>query len=177
MQINNDAFNLILDQVFQEISGKEGKGYQRHGMGKPLGEQPWVKITENVGDGFLLGQALKKIFELKSKDPETDISKFPAWKKEILGAIVYLVFAVLWKEHKLAPKIKLPDFKEILDNVDKVSVGSLKAEFLKREASKFIVQDKDGRPKYVYPETSITCPKEQKLWDNTLSDTEYGDAD
>lgn len=106
--MNNENFKDVLVEVYEEIAGPEGKGFQRHGKGISLENQPWVKITENVGDGFLLGQALKKIFELKGKDPEITPESYKAWRKEILGAIVYLTFAILWKDKKLDKKSNSP---------------------------------------------------------------------
>jgi len=128
MSLNTNKFKEILDQVYAEVALPEGKGYQRHGQGTPLENQPWVKITENVGDGFLLGQALKKIFELKTKDPETLVlnpdmpslrkETLKAWRKEILGAISYLVFALMWKEEKVFSSLQESMEKEIIPVFD-----------------------------------------------------------
>jgi len=82
-----DILNDVTGQVFS------GKGTERHGHGDTFAEQPWVAISRNVGDGFVLGQALKKVMELRSFD------NVPQYKREAIGAIVYLVMAIMWKEH------------------------------------------------------------------------------
>lgn len=75
------VFNAALQQVVS------GKGMERHG-GEDLLNQPWRWISDAAGEGFLLGQAMKKTQEA---------AKMPAdrFEREILGAIAYLGFAVL----------------------------------------------------------------------------------
>lgn len=87
----------VLDQVF------EGKGKERHGFDSALKDQPWKLITDNVGTGFVLGQAMKKLMELKSFTPKSNSNEdrqkaLAAWKREALGAIVYTVFAIMYRE-------------------------------------------------------------------------------
>lgn len=73
----------------------QGKGIERHGNGLPFVEQPIISITKMVGEGYPLGQAMKKLSEaptlyrLKGKE---------AAKNEILGAIVYAAAAVIYYE-------------------------------------------------------------------------------
>lgn len=85
------TLNLAIDQV------AAGKGEERHGHGVPLESQPWVSIMDTVGAGFPLGQAVKKIMELRTFDPGT---QYAAWEREVIGAIVYLCFAVMWHKDK-----------------------------------------------------------------------------
>lgn len=81
----------ILSEVVDQIT--HGKGQERHGSGIPFQDQPWKHILDNVGDGFSTGQALKKIFELKS------LTSLPAYKREVLGAIAYLCMSLMYKEY------------------------------------------------------------------------------
>lgn len=87
------------DQVFN------GKGKERHGHNAPFENQPWRHIVDNVGIGFLLGQALKKLMELRTFIPRenTPAAKEQAhssWRREALGAIVYLVMAIMYKDNE-----------------------------------------------------------------------------
>lgn len=66
----------------------KGKGEDRHGLGKPLNNQPWRFISESLGNGFLLGQAVKKIIESDNMDKDAAI-------KELFGAISYITFAIM----------------------------------------------------------------------------------
>lgn len=99
-QLSQQHFEAVLEKVRNQVFS--GKGEQRHGHGTLLEDQPWVKITEHVGRGFLLGQALKKVYELRSfetNDPKfTDEQRHEAWVREAIGAIVYLTFAIMNKE-------------------------------------------------------------------------------
>lgn len=83
----------ILLQALEQASG--GKGAERHGQDKPFEEQPMMKIQEMVGQGFALGQAIKKIQESsRFKEPERR-------KAELLGAINYIAGAILFEEKSL----------------------------------------------------------------------------
>jgi hypothetical protein len=81
----------ILSEVLEQIT--QGKGQERHGGGVPFQDQPWKHILDNVGDGFSTGQALKKIFELKS------LTNLASYKREVLGAIAYLCMSLMYKEY------------------------------------------------------------------------------
>ena len=87
-----DVFNDVLAQVTQ------GKGRERHGAdakGKelPFTEQPLMVLTRMVGEGYPLGQAMKKLsetqrlWELRGKE---------AAYSELLGAIAYAASAALY---------------------------------------------------------------------------------
>lgn len=89
-----------LESVFSDVLAQvtDGKGVERHGKtedGKDLtfSEQPLMVITRYVGNGYPLGQAMKKLSEvpgiLKSKGRD-------AAYKEILGAIAYAAAAALY---------------------------------------------------------------------------------
>jgi len=69
-----------------------GKGKERHGHNTSLQYQPIWQIAQNVGTGFPIGQAIKKLMELK-------IHEGKAWRKEAVGAIVYTMFAIMWHDY------------------------------------------------------------------------------
>lgn len=71
-----------------------GKGKDRHANGKPFVDQPILSITRMVGDGYPLGQAMKKAQETQ---------RLPANKAkivELLGAINYLAAAIIYYEEQ-----------------------------------------------------------------------------
>ena len=86
------VFADVLDQV------TKGKGSERHGAteggkGLTFSEQPIMTITRYVGNGYPLGQAMKKLSEVPAlmKHKGRD-----AAYKEILGAIAYAAAAALY---------------------------------------------------------------------------------
>ncbi len=106
--LNAEHFNSILQQASNQVFS--GKGQERHGHGLRLECQPWKTITDNVGTGFVLGQAMKKLMELKTFTPkdnsQEEIDKaYAAWKREALGAIVYTVMAIMYRDNELYGKI------------------------------------------------------------------------
>ena len=85
----------VFDAVIAQVT--TGKG-QRHGGGEqPFYEQPWFTTTQQVGIGFPLGQAMKKLGESSSK-PDAE-----SFETELLGAIAYAAMAYLANK-KLAGK-------------------------------------------------------------------------
>lgn len=91
--LDEDHFKKVLEEAFEQMS--QGKGRERHGHGLKFDEQPWKTITDNVGLGFVLGQAIKKIMELKSFEVTS-----AAWKREALGAMVYLTMAIMYVDYR-----------------------------------------------------------------------------
>ena len=86
----------VFDAAIAQVT--TGKG-QRHGGGEqPFFEQPWFTTTQQVGIGFPLGQAMKKLGESSSK-PDAE-----SFETELLGAIAYAAMAYLANK-KLAGKI------------------------------------------------------------------------
>ena len=86
------VFSDVLDQV------TKGKGSERHGeteggRGLTFSEQPIMTITRYVGNGYPLGQAMKKLSEVPAlmKHKGRD-----AAYREILGAIAYAAAAALY---------------------------------------------------------------------------------
>ena len=90
--MNEEHFNEVLKDVFDQVFAKDGKGYKRHGLGTPLDWQPAFLIARTVGPQFLAGQAVKKLMELKVFDNHA------AWRKEAIGAACYIVFAIMWQD-------------------------------------------------------------------------------
>lgn len=90
--INEEHFNEVLKEVFDQVFAKEGKGYKRHGLGTPLKWQPAFLIARSIGSQFLTGQSVKKLMELKV------FEDYGAWKREAVGAVVYIVFAIMWQD-------------------------------------------------------------------------------
>lgn len=90
----------VFDDVLKQVT--DGKGRERHGKtedGRDLTflDQPLMVITRYVGNGYPLGQAMKKLSEVpailsqKGKD---------AAYQEILGAIAYAASAALYLQEK-----------------------------------------------------------------------------
>ena len=67
---------------------QHGKGKDRHANGKPFDRQPILEIGRMVGQGYPLGQAMKKAQESMRLPPDRA-------KAELLGAINYLAAAYL----------------------------------------------------------------------------------
>lgn len=89
-----------LEFVFTDVLAQvtDGKGAERHGetdggRGLTFSEQPIMTITRYVGNGYPLGQAMKKLSEVPAlmKHKGRD-----AAYKEILGAIAYAAAAALY---------------------------------------------------------------------------------
>lgn len=79
------ALTAALDQAAR------GKGKDRHASdAQPFHEQPLLTITQLVGIGFPLGQAMKKVQEAGRM---ADRGQHIPAQNELLGAIVYLAAA------------------------------------------------------------------------------------
>jgi len=88
----NDNINHPLYDVFVSALSRavHGKGMQRHGnAGTPFTNQPICTITRQVGLGFPLGQAAKKIYE------SGRLVEIEAATCELLDAINYLAAAII----------------------------------------------------------------------------------
>lgn len=80
-----DVFDKCLEQVIS------GKGNDRHGNGKYFLDQPWRHIADVHGDGFLTGQAQKKLMEAQGFEDKD------RWEREMFGVIVYSAMAILYR--------------------------------------------------------------------------------
>lgn len=88
---NYDRLMSILMDAFEQASA--GKGAERHGFGLNFEDQDMIEVTNRVGLGFPLGQAIKKLSEGKRLDRAKA-------KREFLGAIVYIAGAILWMDQQ-----------------------------------------------------------------------------
>lgn len=79
----------VLARAFDQASN--GKGQERHANALPFHKQPMQVIAGQVGTGFLLGQAIKKIQESQKLPPGRDTA-------ELLGAINYIAGCVIFLE-------------------------------------------------------------------------------
>ena len=68
-----------------------GKGQERHGQDLPFTKQPMQLIQDLCGEGFALGQAMKKMQESQRLPHDAAI-------RELLGAINYIAGAIIHKE-------------------------------------------------------------------------------
>jgi hypothetical protein len=90
--------DVLILALFQ---AKEGKGAERHSIGEPFDQQPICTITRQLGLGFPLGQAMKKITESQK------LKAYPARAMaELLGAINYIAAAVVVINERAAVKAK-----------------------------------------------------------------------
>ena len=82
----------VLDMALKQAT--KGKGKERHARGRPFNKQTIIAVTELLGtsDG-LRYQAIKKIHESQQLDPDAEI-------QELLGAIIYIAAAVVWRINK-----------------------------------------------------------------------------
>lgn len=85
---NEELLRKVLEDAFQQVIS--GKGAERHG-GEDLLDQPWRWIADAFGEGFLVGQAVKKAHEASQATTWAQ----DRWEREMLGAIAYLSLAVL----------------------------------------------------------------------------------
>jgi hypothetical protein len=97
----NEDFKAALDDVYNFTI--HGKGNERHGNDKEIWDQDWKHIVDSVGVGFLSGQAMKKIMELRN------IHSSCGKMNEIKGAISYLTFLYMYMK---AEEQKLKQQKE-----------------------------------------------------------------
>ena len=100
--LDKDHFVKVLADASKQVF--EGKGEERHGHGLNLENQPWKLITDNVGTGFVIGQAMKKLMELKtfsssSTDEALTPQAYASWRREALGVIVYTVMAIMYRDN------------------------------------------------------------------------------
>ena len=95
------VLRCILDEAYEQAA--EGKGKERHAGDKPFLRQPIMEIGRMVGEGYNMGQAMKKLQEaetllrLEGKGVEAAV-------RELLGAIVYTASAVILLREKYGDK-------------------------------------------------------------------------
>lgn len=79
----------VLCRAYEQASG--GKGHERHATDKAFEDQPMQLIQQLVGEGFALGQAIKKIQESTRMEKDAAV-------RELLGAINYIAGAIIFLE-------------------------------------------------------------------------------
>lgn len=89
---NYSTLRNVLDRAFEQASS--GKGQERHGQNLPFDKQPMQQIQDLVGEGFALGQAIKKMQESQRLSHDAAI-------RELLGAINYIAGVIIHKEREL----------------------------------------------------------------------------
>jgi hypothetical protein len=92
-----ELLERVLVQAYAQAS--HGKGKERHADGRPFHEQPMQTIAQQVGVGFITGQAMKKLGESTKMDRDAAI-------RELLGAIVYSAGAVIFLERNVGTILK-----------------------------------------------------------------------
>ena len=91
---NYSTLRNVLDRAFEQASS--GKGQERHGQNLPFDKQPMQQIQDLVGEGFALGQAIKKMQESQRLSHDAAI-------RELLGAINYIAGVIIHKEQEASP--------------------------------------------------------------------------
>jgi hypothetical protein len=86
----------VLARAYRQASA--GKGVERHAAGEPFHEQPMQIISDLVGVGFCIGQAIKKAHESQRLPHDRAVA-------ELLGAINYLAGAVIYMEQRRQPTL------------------------------------------------------------------------
>ena len=88
---------IVLQRVLQDayLQASEGKGKERHANGRPFDQQPIFNISRMVGDGFAIGQAIKKLDESRGMPNPGDAYR------ELLGAIVYSAAAAALQHERV----------------------------------------------------------------------------
>lgn len=87
-----NPFKALREVFIQAELHARSKGVERHALSpdQPFTDQPICTITRQLGLGFPLGQAVKKIMESQQ------LAKYPARAKaELLGAINFIAAAVI----------------------------------------------------------------------------------
>lgn len=86
---NYASLSSVLRRAYDQASS--GKGQERHGQDLPFTKQPMQLIQDLCGEGFALGQAMKKMQESQRLPHDAAI-------RELLGAINYIAGAIIHKE-------------------------------------------------------------------------------
>ena len=86
---NYTSLSNVLRRAYDQASS--GKGQERHGQDLPFTKQPMQLIQDLCGEGFALGQAMKKMQESQRLPHDAAI-------RELLGAINYIAGAIIHKE-------------------------------------------------------------------------------
>lgn len=91
--LDEELYRSYLDTAYHQLT--KGKGDQRHGNGSGMHVYKVMKTLGQLGLGFPLGQAVKKVLEADKRDA-------PVAVHELLGAVNYVAFAYLHEFHEKA---------------------------------------------------------------------------
>lgn len=86
---NYASLSNVLRRAYDQAAS--GKGHERHAQELPFNKQPMQQIQDLVGEGFALGQAIKKMQESQRLQHDAAI-------RELLGAINYIAGVIIHKE-------------------------------------------------------------------------------
>ena len=86
---NYASLSNVLRRAYDQAAS--GKGHERHAQELPFNKQPMQQIQDLVGEGFALGQAIKKMQESQRLPQDAAI-------RELLGAINYIAGVIIHKE-------------------------------------------------------------------------------
>ena len=78
--------------MFALAQAQSGKGDERHNQyNQDFERQAWMVTRQAVGEGFTLGQAMKKIMEIREMVDDEQA------ERELLGAINYLAMEIIYR--------------------------------------------------------------------------------
>jgi hypothetical protein len=101
--LNVEGYELLDDVLARAYrQAAAGKGMERHAAGEPFHEQPMQSISDLVGVGFCIGQAIKKSHESQRLPRDMAVA-------ELLGAINYLAGAVIFIERSQQVRVPAND--------------------------------------------------------------------
>lgn len=86
VQPEYESLHSVLTEALEQAQA--GKGKDRHADGQPFEGQPIMWIADSFGEGYQLGQAVKKLHESQRLPKERAIA-------ERLGAINYIAASIL----------------------------------------------------------------------------------
>lgn len=129
--------NHPLMKPFREAvtQASSGKGEERHGRGADFMAQPWVSLAKTHGRGFLTGQAAKKL------DEAQHFTDRAAWRKEMLGALVYIGMSLIEDDLRNITSVKVGS--DVAENRFEIPVDNPRNEaWDSSAAAEFAVQSK-----------------------------------
>ena len=90
---NSHPLQEVFDLCIHQLT--KGKGNIRHGQGKNFMDQPWKRLADTHGYGFLCGQSAKKLEEAQG------FKEHDRWEREMIGVIAYAAMAILHRKMRI----------------------------------------------------------------------------